>query len=387
MASLDIIPNLVAFSRDPINFYINYSTGGAPDSRFAISILIISPGEVNLLADYWQYGIGYQDISSRLNAYYKEANIHFPTYGISVPAYTFVLKKYDVGVVEYYNGVQIGTTIASSDISETFVIHGGTSFDKVSADWLSNQATIPLYLFLTTAPQSKRTIIGMPEFLTFLYSGTPPANFKTHVTLTYTTGGTTDYLITTSTTGGPAWSCIAWRLPCSYSALNIAANATGIVWYYDIVVEDNSGNPLTESKRFVIDRTPYHTIRKLVWRNSRGGEDSFYFTGNEKFNADYTHDSSNNYTLANYAVTLGQRSISNKLEQANIKTGAWLESLEIANWLRDLRLSQFVYEDDGTQFLPIEIPAGSANISDAEKTGFNIELEYSYRFKNHSYTP
>jgi hypothetical protein len=52
-----------------------------------------------------------------------------------------------------------------------------------------------------------------------------------------------------------------------------------------------------------------------------------------------------------------------------------------------MRLAEYLYEDDGTQFLPIEILPGTFNIYDDEKTGYQVEFEYRYRFLNHSYTP
>ncbi len=383
-AVLTNYPDYIKFSRDQFEFYPDGSV--YTDSRFSIELSITSDvSGTTTLAPFWQYGSGFNNFSERLHAYYTETTIYWPSYGATALLRNYSLANYSYSIQEWR-----GSPLAVEGSALTFypynyyMLPGGNAFDKYQSNiWLVNYNG----QYLTCAPTSKRTLIGMQEFLSFLAVSPQPVNFKTHVTLTYQDGTTSNYRITTASGTVPAWDILCWRVPCSYAALNIAANATGTVWYYEVVIEDNSNNPITEIRRFVIDRTPYNKTRKILWKNSRGGEDSFYFTGNEKFNADYNHTTSNNFVSSYYDVKAGSSSMANMTEQPKIATGTWLESKELANWMRDLRLAEYLYEDDGSQFLPIEILPGTFNIYDDEKTGYQVEFEYRYRFLNHSYTP
>jgi hypothetical protein len=390
MATFDFYPDIITFSRDPMSVQLGPSSGD-PLARYLIEITIEDPNDTVTLPVFWQYGVGLNNLSERINAYFSESNSKFPNHGIITLHQSFALEKYSVTAKEYTGSplAEYGSEVSTDAYGQLYVIHGGSSFTRIydavyNLYQIIQGSPVP---FQTSSPSSKRTRTDMKEYLTFMFYDTLPVNFKTRVTLKFTNGTTSNYTITQSTAGTPAWDLQAWRVPCGYGDLDIASHLGGLtLWYYDITVEDNSGNTLTTSKRFYIDYTVYNSVRKLIWRNSRGGEDSFYFTGNEKFISAITQQSISHYVLPAYSTQLGDRTVSNKKEITSIKTGTWLESKELANWLRDMLLAEFIYEENGAGFFPIEILPGSFVIYDAEKTGYYIEFEYQYRYKNHSYT-
>lgn len=392
MATFATLPDAVNYSRDPINILLEKSSSD-PSPRFRIQLTIQDPTNPLTLAEFWQYGEGYNNLSDRLNAWYKESNAYFPGWGASTLHYTYVLQKYTIVVSEYTGSplTEYGTAITSEGTGPLFMMHGGLTFNKIydPSFNLYTRAQTPQIAFQTTAPNNKITRTDMKEYLTFLFYDTLPASFYTRVRIVFTDGTSTNYSITQTTAGVAAWDMQAWRVPSSYSALDIASHLGGkVAWYYEVYISDSVNVHFTETRRYYLDYKKETNIRKIVWRNSQGGEDSFYFTGNEKFNTEITQRSTNNYVVPFYNVMYGQRTVSNRREQITIKTGTWLSSREMANWLRDMRLSEFIYEDSAdVGYLPIEILPGTFNIYDAEKTGYQIEFEYQYRFNNHSYTP
>lgn len=396
-ATITTIPNEVKFCRDSFEFYLTTTAlTFDPNTRYSVQMLIkwylTGTGLISISPPvFFQHGDGFNNLSERLTAAMEShsATRHLPAYGASNLALNFSFCKY-LFLLQEYSGTPLaasGSADSTDNYANFYALYGGSAFDKYNGNAFLNNYFTGLAPFLTNAPVSKRTQKDCQEFLSFLIPGTPPTNFKTFVKLTYTDGTFSSYRITQSSGSYPAWDYTFWRAPAGYAALNIDANKIKEVWYYEVQVQDNSNNPLTEIRKFIVDPIPYAYKRKLIWKNSKGGEDSFYFTGLGEYTTEITQSSSAHYIpIYGAEIMEGQMSTANKLEQGAVKVSTFLESLQEAHWLRDLKLSSLIFEDNGSNFLPIEIIPGTFSIEQASASGYRVEFEYKYKFKNHSIT-
>lgn len=137
--------------------------------------------------------------------------------------------------------------------------------------------------FLTWQPQIKRVTYYTPEFLT--YYATVAGNVKVKAYFTDNQGEVTSeenllYYM-------PADN--AYTIPVQYAVI-CALFQSKLPSFYDVWVEDTSGNRLSYIQRYVADSLKTEEEQWVLFENSLGGIDTFRAYGQSDFTGTHTHN-------------------------------------------------------------------------------------------------
>lgn len=132
--------------------------------------------------------------------------------------------------------------------------------------------------FLTWQPSIKPVTYYSPEFLT--YYAVTTANMMCRATMD---DGTTADLTLASI---PAGQC--WTVPVQYAV--IAGKTSKLPAYYDVWMENQSGQRLTYIQRYYADDMRSQVEEWILFENSLGGVDTFRAYGDSDNTAEHTHN-------------------------------------------------------------------------------------------------
>ena len=158
------------------------------------------------------------------------------------------------------------------------VLRGGV--DKL-ADTAANFLTAN---FLTWQPQSKAVTYSSPEYLSYYAVVASVAKLKAYFT---NAAGevTSEQTITLHTLAAGK----AYTLTTQYAAVSALLNST-LPAFYDVWVEDNSGNRLTYIQRYYAGNMQSEQEDWVLFENSLGGMDCFRAYGATNFTGEHTHN-------------------------------------------------------------------------------------------------
>lgn len=191
---------------------------------------------------------------------------------------SYILK--DIGGVYEQTALSSDfTAVIDGENSITFrVIRSGV--DQL-ADTASNFLT---QNFLTWQPTVKPVTYYSPEFLT--YYAVVPGTIKLRAYFTDDDGKVTSQMVhpVADLAAG-----IAYTIPLQYS---LVAGWLGnrLPAYYDVWVEDASGQRLTYIQRYYAENMRSVQEQWILFENSLGGVDTFRAYGNTVFNGEHTHN-------------------------------------------------------------------------------------------------
>ena len=138
--------------------------------------------------------------------------------------------------------------------------------------------------FLTWQPSIKPVTYYSPEFLTYYAAVSGTA--KLHAYFTDDSGAINsqiDYTIADLLPG------IAYTIPLQYSVVSGWLNHQ-LPAYYDVWVEDQSGQRLTYIQRYYAEDMRSEQEQWVLFENSLGGIDTFRAYGSTTFNSEHTHN-------------------------------------------------------------------------------------------------
>lgn len=158
------------------------------------------------------------------------------------------------------------------------VLRGGV--DKL-ADTAANFLTAN---FLTWQPQSKAVTYSSPEYLSYYAVVASVAKLKAYFT---NAAGevTSEQTITLHTLAAGK----AYTLTTQYAAVS-ALLSSALPAFYDVWVEDNSGNRLTYIQRYYAGNMQSEQEDWVLFENSLGGMDCFRAYGATNFTGEHTHN-------------------------------------------------------------------------------------------------
>lgn len=261
---------------------------------------------------------------------------------VTLPAYTETEH-------EQVNAVKVFRA-AVGDTSVSFtVVKGGIDCPGSIPDFLK-------YNFLTWQPQEKRICCRQPEFLSYYAQGKCDLKIKAY----FENGDSATY-----TSPVPAGKLLCFNL--NYDIVNSFFDNEAGCAYYDVWVEDASGNRFTYVQRYIPVPEPDHA-EIYVFENTLGGVDSFLCTGK------LTEKISTEGVIATRYEETADDSVDLKVcyEQ---NTG-YLRSRGEAEWLRDFFVSPQRYHvaPEGLRKIYIEEQENKYTESDVN----NYSFEYYY---------
>lgn len=158
-----------------------------------------------------------------------------------------------------------------SDITFTVVRAGIANFADTAENFLRQN-------FLTWQPTLKPVTYYTPEFLT--YYAQEAVSVKCRA---YTAGGSAIGTVTLASI--PAGSC--YTIPTGYAV--IAGKVNTLPGYYDVWVENGSGQRLTYKQRYYAEDIRSEQEEWILFENSLGGIDTFRAYGDSQATASHEH--------------------------------------------------------------------------------------------------
>jgi hypothetical protein len=149
---------------------------------------------------------------------------------------------------------------------------------------------------------------------------------------------------------------------------------------YEIRVEDSAGLVLSETRTFTIDHNVYPYKKYLIFQNSLGGWDTVRFLGKTSIEGEYARlisSTINDYSFTNQEGSIVQGRPLESLKMI-LNTG-WI-SQNNKDYLRELLVSQQVYEISGSMILPVVVTSSNVFMSKDDETLYNMEIEVLYAF-------
>jgi hypothetical protein len=150
---------------------------------------------------------------------------------------------------------------------------------------------------------------------------------------------------------------------------------------YDFWLQDDQNAIISQVRTYEIEFRPQNYSRTFIFRNSFGAYDVFRATGRKKHTNNYErmireHNESE-FTLAQqYQI----------LESETFQVSSGYVSRTFKNWLRELLLSEEVFEIMGDYKFPILIQNEQVENVDDQETLYDIDIFYKYAFKNPKYS-
>lgn len=188
------------------------------------------------------------------------------------------------------------------------VIRGGVeNLSDTTANFLASN-------WLTWQPQVKRVTYSQPEWLTYYAIST------SHVKVRYYLKDENSQTITVGTLG--AGACYSVNMQFAHIMTLLTGEKYG---YYDVWIEDNSGQRLTYIQRYVY-RDAEDQDEIFVFENSLGGIDTVCMTGSSNFTPEVV------YHQGSYDDVAIQ--IDNYFTRLYDKSTGWISKQE-GNWLFD----------------------------------------------------
>jgi len=150
---------------------------------------------------------------------------------------------------------------------------------------------------------------------------------------------------------------------------------------YDFWLQDEANNIISQVRTYEIEFRQQQFSHTFIFRNSFGAYDVFRATGRKKHNNKYgrmvLERNFSEYTLEQqYQI----------LESESFQVNSGYISKTTKNWLRELMLSEEVFEILGDYKFPILIQNEEVDNIDDLETIYEVDILYKYAFKNPKYS-
>jgi hypothetical protein len=301
----------------------------------------------------------------------------YPFNGIYARTLTDAVVKYFVKYAEFENNTF--KLLRTTYDEPKYVIRGGLK--RIDADFLYNEDGYffnygdNIQRFLNWAPAEKITYPGVPELLYFLKSDKGNLNVKFKIkkfdvdesTITLATITAASYTITELSVG------LVDLLPTE--------DGTDVDWY-EIWIENGTGTPVSEIRKFVVDQSYYLNKRVLFFQNSFDLYETICCTGNLTVDDDFKHEE-----VEVLKGPVFRRSIlySEQVVKYTLSSG-WLKGIEYRNWLTEVLLSTDTFLMLGHFLLPIIITNKKVNRSKDREHNYSITFSFEADFTESRYS-
>ncbi|MBW6475234.1 MAG: hypothetical protein K0B14_19055, partial [Anaerolineaceae bacterium] len=173
---------------------------------------------------------------------------------------------------------------------------------------------------------------------------------------------------------------------CSLSVLQLDGWDTEFIDYYEVWIEDDQVNRISEIRRFYVNQDEIPFVRYFLFRNSIGGWDTLRTSG--KFSPIFEYERSTAIRIPGLEMTdqdhrLIQTGVAE--EKTYSASTGWL-TREQMDWIRDFCLSGEIYEVQGQNLIPVVLTSKTARqAKDGENLWF-LDFEYTRSVTDEYYT-
>jgi hypothetical protein len=275
---------------------------------------------------------------------------------------------------------------ALKTVDTNYLLHGGLDYwEAAVGTWFSSYQTDRLP-FLTWEPTTKKVLPDQPEYLYFMVPQENVARFRYRMRLAWADGSSTEVQLADRT---DLLRYEVFCLPAGPVALDIAAReatAGQLVRSYTLDVLDDAGQPLSETRTYVLDRRPCPVRRYFLYANSLGGWNTLVCRGRVNLDVVTKTTTSENARTAGYDPLRGDYSTNRRtgLPTLHCYTGARSAQQLVAD--RDFMLSERVLLVEGGRYLAGQVKDRTFTPYDEDETRRVVQFDYELP-RERFYTP
>ena len=316
------------------------------------------------------------DLTDYLNGE-LETQFTYPFNGVISRTLPNAVKKYFINYAEFEDdNVQLLRTTYNDP---KYVIRGGLI--RIDADFFSNESgnyfeySGNINRFLNWAPQVKITYPGVPERLYFLKTTTGDLIVKLKITYLSAAIDTMD--LATITDDAYSIFELAVGLP---EILTTKDGTT--VDYYEIWLENDSTELLSETRKFLVDQTEYLNKRILFFKNSFDVYETICCTGELTTDDMFAREEIEVRKGPKFHRVIKETSWT---KAYTLSTG-WLPGKEYRNWLTEVLLSKDTFFALGHFLLPVIINNKKVWREKSRNNLYSIKFEFEADFNESRYS-
>jgi hypothetical protein len=323
-----------------------------------------------------------------------ESNFAFPVDVLYSIIRDKVTRPYFVRYYEAYGNPFIARKLHTSPL--TFCCTGGIPPWKQPAFYHEIQNFFTFFNsnnmnFLTWLTE-KKADLNSEERLYLMIDKDEDCDVYYHVKAYYNNGTEEDIYPDTRLTTDirPAVFGDVFEICVGYKNLNLGSLCTYpenlIAWEIRPVINgEENGTYVASTFRFNLDRRIYPNTRYFMFKNSLGAFESVIFTGEAILESAITRTQWNNSELSLYEETYRERKqrTDQYVEKMKASTG-WITVAE-REWLRELLMSEEVYELKNNARYPVIITSDKVEICKDNVYLYALSIEYEYTYMENIY--
>lgn len=266
--------------------------------------------------------------------------------------------------------------------NEFFVLHGGISHDQYPGFDFWNTFMPTNKKFLSWYPGDKKVSAGQQEYLYFISQSA--GNWEMEVTIYY--DDQTNTVITPFSHAGTTVGEV-YILPAGHDQLGlhlVSPSKTIIDWSIQL---SDGASPITETRRYIMDRHCYYNERFILCLNSLGGSETIRCLGEQEFrfgSSGFSFEKVQEYDYAGTDAQMG-KVITEGESEFKLNTG-WLRKEE-AEFLQELLRADQTWLIGPDRFIPITIDSGKSLLVNDRSQLYAVEFRYSLAFRSIVFTP
>lgn len=240
--------------------------------------------------------------------------------------------------------------------------------------------------FLTFQPREKTVAYLQQERLYLLLTNTATSRVNLYANAAWTDGSAT--LSQFIGSANPSIYYSVFELICSPEKIRDYFSGTKTLKSFDVrLYDDTTGLPVSEFFNYIIDYNYYSNNRFFIFRNSLGTFDTIRTTGETIKNAADKFQLLSSFLDVDFGTTDHQNNRDRAEEVISYKANTgWLKDRQTADYMRELFLSEEVYEIIQDHLMPIRIISNKARIFEDNEFGYNIDFEFEQAYTNKYYS-
>lgn len=234
--------------------------------------------------------------------------------------------------------------------------------------------------FLTNSPKQKVTDPWSSERLYYYASGISSSAMNLIVKVTYDDDSTKE--IARDSFGG-FQNRDVFEIITSFSTLGIFfLDTSKTIVKYEVWLTDSNNSLISEVFTYLVDHTPYDSAKYFLFSNAYKMIEGVRFIGASKKESQIEQMSVNRTLPKGYGVMDASISKTQSVEVEYREARTGFMSEDEMNWLRELLLSQEVYEIVNGSPVRIEIDGDSVGLQDDNSNLRTLTIRYRYAHKD-----
>jgi hypothetical protein len=177
-----------------------------------------------------------------------------------------------------------------------------------------------------------------------------------------------------------------YELTITPSVMQVPGFETDLLDYYQVWLEDQHMERISEIRTYRMDYTYHETDRLFLFQNSLCGFDTLRILGDQEDSLEYDRSTVNSVLGSDYSERDHKLTNFSITETRVFKANTGWISPEGSAWIRDFFLSKKVYRIIGGKMVPVVVTSTQVLHRKDREELFSIDFEYRQSFSNEHYS-